>query len=51
LKLQTETAATFGVFGAPTFITEDNELFWGDDRLEQAVDWAAGRKPRAAIPA
>ena len=45
LKLQTETAASFGIFGAPTFITEDNELFWGDDRLEQAVDWAVDGNP------
>ena len=45
LKSQTETAASFGIFGAPTFITEDNELFWGDDRLEQAVDWAADGNP------
>jgi 2-hydroxychromene-2-carboxylate isomerase len=45
LKSQAETAASFGIFGAPTFITEDNELFWGDDRLEQAVDWAADGNP------
>jgi len=45
LKSQTETAASFGIFGAPTFITEDNELFWGDDRLEQALDWAADGNP------
>lgn len=43
MKSQTDTAASLGIFGAPTFITEDNELFWGDDRLEQAVDWAAAK--------
>ncbi|MCL4767826.1 MAG: 2-hydroxychromene-2-carboxylate isomerase [Hyphomicrobiaceae bacterium] len=41
LKDQTAEAATRGIFGAPTFIAEDGELFWGDDRLEQAVGWAA----------
>jgi 2-hydroxychromene-2-carboxylate isomerase len=45
MKSQTDTAASLGIFGAPTFITENNELFWGDDRLEQAVDWAAGKVP------
>jgi len=29
------------VFGAPTFITRDGELFWGDDRLEDALAWHA----------
>jgi 2-hydroxychromene-2-carboxylate isomerase len=49
LKAQTETAASFGIFGAPTFMTEDKELFWGDDRLEQALDWAADRKAPGAF--
>jgi 2-hydroxychromene-2-carboxylate isomerase len=26
------------IFGAPTFVVA-GELFWGDDRLEQAVEW------------
>jgi len=29
------------IFGAPSFVTSDGELFWGNDRLEQAVAWAA----------
>ncbi len=29
-----------GFFGAPTFTTADGELFWGNDRLEQALRWA-----------
>jgi 2-hydroxychromene-2-carboxylate isomerase len=41
LKDQTAEAASRGIFGAPSFITEDGELFWGDDRLEQALTWAA----------
>jgi 2-hydroxychromene-2-carboxylate isomerase len=40
LKKQTEDATTLGVFGAPSF-TVGNELFWGNDRLEDALAWAA----------
>lgn len=36
----TAQAQAKGIFGAPSFITSDGELFWGDDRLEQALDWA-----------
>ncbi len=41
LRAQTEEAGKRGIFGAPSFFTADGELFWGDDRLEQALDWAA----------
>jgi len=41
LRAQTEEAQRLGIFGAPTFVTADGELFWGNDRLEQALDWAA----------
>ena len=51
LKSQTDRAVSLGIFGAPTFLTDDNELFWGDDRLEQAVDWATGRKTPGAVSA
>jgi 2-hydroxychromene-2-carboxylate isomerase len=40
LKSNTEAAQAHGIFGAPTLRTLDGELFWGDDRLEQAVAWA-----------
>ncbi len=40
LRQITERAVRIGVFGAPSFVTSDGELFWGDDRLEQAVNWA-----------
>lgn len=40
LRSQTEVAVKRGVFGAPSFTTADGELFWGDDRLEQALAWA-----------
>ena len=37
---QTERAKQAGIFGSPSFIV-DGELFWGDDRLEDAIDWAS----------
>jgi 2-hydroxychromene-2-carboxylate isomerase len=40
LRAQTEEAQRLGIFGAPSFVTEDGELFWGNDRLEQAMEWA-----------
>lgn len=40
LRDQTEAAQTKKIFGAPSFITADGELFWGNDRLEQALAWA-----------
>lgn len=41
-KLRSETAQAqqVGIFGAPSFITADGELFWGNDRLERALTWA-----------
>ncbi|MFY0308999.1 2-hydroxychromene-2-carboxylate isomerase [Leisingera sp. D0M16] len=41
LRAQTEEAIAAGIFGAPSF-TSGPELFWGDDRLEQALEHAAG---------
>jgi 2-hydroxychromene-2-carboxylate isomerase len=43
LKAQTETAIGRGIFGAPSF-TAGDELFWGNDRLEDAIAWA--QRPR-----
>ena len=40
LKQQTADAQERGIFGAPSFICR-GELFWGDDRLEHALTWAA----------
>lgn len=42
LRADTAAAQALGVFGAPTFVTGDGELFWGDDRLEMALGWARG---------
>jgi 2-hydroxychromene-2-carboxylate isomerase len=38
LKTQTEKAAKLGIFGAPSFMV-GKELFWGNDRLEAALEW------------
>ncbi len=40
LRENTAEAQKLGFFGAPTFTTADGELFWGNDRLEQALRWA-----------
>lgn len=34
----TDKARSLGIFGAPSFVVE-GEVFWGDDRLEDAVEW------------
>lgn len=39
LRAQTEQAAALGIFGAPTFLVGD-EMFWGNDRLDTALNWA-----------
>jgi 2-hydroxychromene-2-carboxylate isomerase len=39
LRSETEEAQRLGLFGAPSFVTTDGELFWGNDRLEQALRW------------
>lgn len=39
LYRQVDRARTLGLFGAPTFFVGD-EMFWGNDRLEDALDWA-----------
>ena len=42
LREQTSRAIERGVFGSPTFYTQDGEMFWGQDRLEDALAWATG---------
>lgn len=44
LRDRTEEAWARGVVGAPSFFVGD-ELFWGHDRLEHAIDWY-----RRAVP-
>lgn len=52
LKVQSADAVSFGLFGSPSFRASDGELFWGDDRLEQALTWAqtAGRGTNQSAP-
>lgn len=38
LRNDTERARARGVFGAPSFFAGD-ELFWGQDRIEDALSW------------
>jgi 2-hydroxychromene-2-carboxylate isomerase len=35
-----EEARRLGLFGSPHFVVA-GEVFWGDDRLEEALEWAA----------
>lgn len=44
LRARGEEAAARDLFGAPSFVTEDGELFWGDDRLVEALAWAVGHQ-------
>ena len=37
--LNTDAARENKIFGSPSFIV-DNELFWGDDRMEDAIEWS-----------
>lgn len=43
LRKQTEDAGKKGIFGAPSFCV-GKELFWGNDRLERAIQWAVDKK-------
>jgi 2-hydroxychromene-2-carboxylate isomerase len=42
LRTETAEAQRLGIFGAPSFVTADGEMFWGNDRLEQALAWGKG---------
>ena len=41
---ETDAARRLNVFGSPSFAV-GTEIFWGDDRLEEALAWAAGTHP------
>ncbi|TBW35835.1 2-hydroxychromene-2-carboxylate isomerase [Siculibacillus lacustris] len=50
LRAAGDEAGTCGLFGAPSFVTADGEMFWGADRLDQALDWAVhGRLCRRTV--
>lgn len=40
LRANSERAVALGIFGSPSFVVGE-ELFWGNDRLESALRWAA----------
>jgi 2-hydroxychromene-2-carboxylate isomerase len=49
LAAETDAARQLGIFGSPTF-SVGQELFWGDDRLEDAVSWCRfGKVERVPI--
>lgn len=39
LSAATDRARELGIFGSPTFVC-GREIFWGDDRFEDAIEWA-----------
>jgi len=47
LRRQVDRARELGIFGAPSLIVGD-EMFWGNDRLEDALQWAARGAPAGA---
>jgi len=47
LRQQTDAARRKGIFGAPTFFV-GTEMFWGNDRLDDALILAAERKQNAS---
>jgi 2-hydroxychromene-2-carboxylate isomerase len=49
LRQQTEEARSRGIFGAPTFFVAQ-EMFWGNDRLDEALLFAANAIPAPATP-
>ena len=46
LAAETDRAKALGIFGSPTFVVDGRELFWGDDRLEDAISWAKSGRVR-----
>jgi 2-hydroxychromene-2-carboxylate isomerase len=49
LAAETERARALGIFGSPTFVVDGHELFWGDDRLEDAISWAKSGRVQATV--
>ena len=43
LKAACDEAKALGVPGAPCCVTVDGEVFWGNDRLDEAIAWALRR--------
>lgn len=47
-RAQADRAVALGIIGAPSLVV-DGEIFWGGDRLAQALDWACGRRDAVAL--
>jgi 2-hydroxychromene-2-carboxylate isomerase len=47
LLAETDAANELGIFGSPTFVV-GGELFWGDDRMEDAISWYRHSQVRRA---
>jgi 2-hydroxychromene-2-carboxylate isomerase len=39
MEAETQVARELGIFGSPTFVV-GREVFWGNDRLEEAIAWS-----------
>jgi len=46
LRDHVDLARSRGIFGAPSFVASDGELFWGHDRMNEALDWAVKHTTR-----
>jgi 2-hydroxychromene-2-carboxylate isomerase len=44
LKSEVDAAKRLGIFGAPMIVTDEGDMFWGHDKLVEAMDWAVGRR-------
>lgn len=44
LAADTDIARSIGLFGSPSFVV-GHEVFWGDDRLEDAIAWVGNAAP------
>lgn len=49
LRARTEEARARGIFGAPTFFV-DGEMFWGNDRLDDAIAQAREAESSGDVP-
>lgn len=47
LATETDAARDLGIFGSPTFVI-GRELFWGDDRLNDAISWCRSDRVKIA---
>lgn len=48
LTAATDAARELAIFGSPTFVV-GRELFWGDDRMEDAISWAKVGRVRRVV--